>query len=93
MIKTTTGRLIVWVDRCRGCRSCQLACSFTRRGEFNPSRSCITLDRDLETERTAPMIKPLCCDLCEGEPACVDACKYGVIEFQPASERLIDVRM
>jgi carbon-monoxide dehydrogenase iron sulfur subunit len=76
------GRLVVWPERCRGCRSCQLACSFRRTGEYNPSRSCIELERDLVTEKTAPMIRALACDLCDGRPACVEACTYGALSFE-----------
>jgi len=85
-----TGHLVVRPERCRGCRSCQLACSFARANEFNPSKSCIVLERDMRTERTAPMIKVLCCDLCDGRPACVDACKYDALAFVPASDRRIE---
>lgn len=75
------GYLIVRPGLCRGCRSCQLACSFAHEGEFNPNKSYIILERDLETEKTAPLIKVLGCDLCSGDPACVRACKYGALVF------------
>ncbi len=29
------------------------------------------------------MIRPLCCDLCGGRPACADACTYGAIVYEP----------
>ena len=80
------GYLTIWPELCRGCRSCQLACSFIRTKEYNPSTSCIVLERDLDTEKTAPMIKALCCDLCGGLPACAAACSYGAITFEPARE-------
>jgi len=83
---TATGRLVIWGERCRGCRSCQLACSFAKTGEYNPAGSCISLDRDLHTERTAPMIRPLSCDLCGGTPACVGACTYEAIRYEPNQE-------
>lgn len=86
------GRLVVRPEECRGCRSCQLACSFARIGEYNPSRSCIELERDLLTEKTAPMVRTLCCDLCEGRPACADACTYGAITYEPAPEFAIHYR-
>jgi carbon-monoxide dehydrogenase iron sulfur subunit len=86
---SAAGRLVIRPERCRGCRSCQLACSFARTGEYNPSRSCVELDRDLHTEGTAPMIRPLCCDLCNGRPACADACTYGAIMYEPNGEQEI----
>jgi carbon-monoxide dehydrogenase iron sulfur subunit len=87
-----TGRLVIDPSRCRGCRSCQLACSFTKYDEYNPSRSCIDLERDLQTEKTSPLIRTLCCDLCEGHPACADACTYGAIIYEAASEFGIQYR-
>jgi len=78
----TTGHLVVRAERCRGCQSCQLACSFAKAGLFNPAKSMIVLERDVETERTAPMIKPIGCDLCGGEPVCVDACEYEAIVYE-----------
>jgi len=77
------GKLTIWPERCRGCRSCQLACSFARTKEYNPTTSCIVLERDLDREKTAPMIKSLCCDLCGGAPACAAACSYGAITYEP----------
>jgi carbon-monoxide dehydrogenase iron sulfur subunit len=71
--------LVVSVKNCRGCRSCQLVCSFSKVGVFNPAKSMIRLERDVETDHTAPMICPIGCDLCGGDPACVRACRYGCI--------------
>lgn len=72
-------RLVITVKNCRGCRSCQLACSFSKVNVFNPAKSMIRIERDIETDHTAPMICPIGCDLCEGDPACVKACRYGAI--------------
>jgi ferredoxin len=71
--------ILIVPSNCRGCRSCQLACSFAHHGVFNPSKSAIVLDRDLETAHIAPAILPLKCDLCGGNAACVEACPYDAI--------------
>jgi Fe-S-cluster-containing dehydrogenase component len=71
--------IVIFPRNCRGCRSCQLACSFARHGVFNPSKSAIVLERDVETEHTAPTILALRCHLCGGDPACVKACPYEAI--------------
>ena len=84
-------KIVIHPDRCRGCRSCQLACSFVKEGVFNPTRSHIVMERDIETEKTAPMIKPLGCDLCGGRPACVEACKYGALTYEPVGP--IEIRI
>jgi len=82
----TPEHLVVNVTKCRGCRSCQLACSFTKTKVFNPAKSMICLERDVETGHTAPMIRPIACDLCEGDPACVKACRYGAITRESQGE-------
>ena len=85
------GRLVIAAKNCRGCRSCQLACSFEKAGVFNPARSMILIERDLSTGHTAPMIKPVGCDLCGGKPACAEACKYGAISYEqgPCDEKIV----
>jgi len=84
-------RIVIHPERCRGCRSCQLACSFIKEGVFNPARSHIVLERDTVTENTAPVVKPLGCDLCGGHPACVEACKYEALTYEPIGQ--IEVRI
>lgn len=71
--------LIINASQCRGCRSCQLACSFVKTQEFNPAKSMIRMERKVQTGQAAPMILPLGCDLCNGNPACLKACTYGAI--------------
>ncbi len=82
-----TGHLVVWPERCRGCQSCRLACSFAKAGVFNPARSMIVMERDVQTERTAPMIKPIGCDLCGGKPVCADACEYEALVYEPSEDK------
>lgn len=86
---SAAGRLVIRPEECRGCRSCQLACSFVKTTQYNPSLSCIDLERDLRTEKTSPLIRTMCCDLCDGQPACADACTYGAISYEPTEESAI----
>lgn len=81
-VKEVRGMLVIQAERCRGCRSCQLACSFTKSGVFNPAKAMIVMERDLELDHAAPMIRPIGCDLCGGDPACAKACKYGAIVYE-----------
>jgi len=85
------GRLIIRPSACRGCRSCQLACSFEKTRRFNPGRSMIVMERNLADGRVAPMIKPIGCDLCGGDPACAKACRYGALTYEagPNDEKVI----
>lgn len=80
-MKKALGRLMLNALKCRGCLSCQLACSFAKYGLFNPLKSHIRIERDVETENTYPVIDSEC-DLCGGDPACAEACPYGAIEFE-----------
>jgi Fe-S-cluster-containing dehydrogenase component len=86
------GRLIIDGARCRGCRSCQLACSFARTREYSASGACIVIERDLRTEQTSPLIHMQCCDLCGGDPACASACTYGAILFDRDAPSAIEYR-
>ena len=79
--------IVIIPGNCRGCRSCQLACSFARHGVFNPSKSVIRMERDVETEHMAPVILPRSCNLCGGEPACVKACPYEAMRGDPNPSR------
>jgi electron transport protein HydN len=85
------GTLYVNPQNCRGCRSCQLACSFAKHRVFNPAKSMIILEMNLSDGQTAPMIKPIGCDLCGGDPACVKACKYAAILYEagPSKEKIV----
>ena len=79
--------IIVTPNLCRGCRSCQLACSYSRHAVFNPAKSAIVMEREVETDHTAPLILPLVCDLCGGNPACVEACPYGALTINTELDR------
>ncbi len=81
-LQESTGGLVVEPLNCRGCRSCQLACSFAKYSLFNPAKSMIVMERDVHTGHAAPMICPIGCDLCGGDPACAKACQYGAITYE-----------
>jgi carbon-monoxide dehydrogenase iron sulfur subunit len=74
--------LYINTKNCKGCRSCQLACSFAREGVFNPAKSVIRMNRDAPSGHVSPMIMPLLCDFCGGRPACLGACTYNAISLQ-----------
>ena len=69
--------LVVDVDKCTGCRQCELVCSMHNLGEFNPRRANIrvmknkTMDLHLVAWGTG-------CVLCQ---ECVAACLPGALEF------------
>jgi len=68
------------VSRCKGCRACELACSFHHSGRrsFSPAASSTRVSRDNDTAEITISIDSTC-DLCSGEeqPLCVKYCVYG----------------
>ncbi|NMA55317.1 MAG: 4Fe-4S dicluster domain-containing protein [Firmicutes bacterium] len=65
--------LLISPDRCRGCGSCELACSFKHEGEFRPAAARISVLRF-----KAGISVPLTCLQCD-EPYCMAVCKTGAI--------------
>lgn len=83
-------------DKCRGCRRCELACSYTSDGVMNPRRSGIKIKK-LELEgKDYPMINQQCYDnFCgkehpkekgKGIPLCVTTCIFGAIKLEGKGE-------
>lgn len=62
-------------EKCVGCRSCQLKCSFTNLGLFNPLKSHIEIIRDRGMWTTEIRFTDDCIMCCE----CVDYCAYGAL--------------
>jgi Fe-S-cluster-containing hydrogenase component 2 len=71
-------RINVIPERCVGCRLCELACSGSRLGVFDPVRSNITVEMEGMPELPVPIIKDTC-DACNGDPACIKVCPARVI--------------
>lgn len=66
--------LMVHPEKCIGCGTCELACSFQQEEEFNPSRSRVTVLRWLRESLSIP----LTCLQCD-DPACEKVCMVGAI--------------
>ena len=59
------------VDLCRNCSTCQMVCSLTYQGVFNPANSKIVIEADKIGYK----------DNCVGGCSlCIDYCPYGVLE-------------
>lgn len=84
-------KLIVDQAKCDGCRLCELVCSLRLCGEFNPARSAVRISKVEKRGVYVPIISPSCgllldpegvplvCDLCEGNPKCVEVCPNEAI--------------
>lgn len=67
--------IFVDYDKCHGCNSCALACSFAKTGSFNVARSNVSVIYFPEIEdRIVPVICQHCLD-----PACMDVCPARAI--------------
>ncbi|MHA1741076.1 MAG: 4Fe-4S dicluster domain-containing protein [Candidatus Thorarchaeota archaeon] len=71
--------LVIDLDRCTGCRNCELACSVRNTSTFNPRRARIQVLRDEERN----LIVPVVCLQCE-HPMCREVCPVGAIVEGPA---------
>jgi len=72
------------MDKCTGCGSCALACSFTKTGAFHPSQGCIRVLKLNESGVDAPVF----CQQCE-TPRCVEACPKGALVRRPENGILV----
>lgn len=66
--------LTISPDKCLNCRSCELICSFSKIGEFNPRESAVSV---LSYEESAISV-PVMCMQCE-DAACMKVCPVGAI--------------
>jgi carbon-monoxide dehydrogenase iron sulfur subunit len=66
-------RLLVYKDKCTGCRLCTLVCSLKHEGICNPAKSRIRVER-----QSVAVDLPIVCRQCE-KPPCVTACPYGAL--------------
>ena len=69
--------IIAHTEKCAGCLSCQLICSFTNSGLFNPLKAAIQVDL------TAGELNRISfTDDCNDCGVCVDYCHYGCLELK-----------
>lgn len=68
-------------EACRGCRICELVCSFHHKRVFSPELSSIKVSRNNRTGGNEWSIDSTC-DSCKGEihPLCVEYCVYGALK-------------
>ncbi len=66
---------------CTGCRSCEIACGFHMTGEMDPSRSCLTVEKDSSGHFEMTLHQK--CDLCPGLeiPFCLQVCQAGALRL------------
>ena len=67
-------QLMIKPEKCIGCRTCELVCSFGHDQAFNPRNANVTV---MAYEEAAINI-PVMCLQCE-EPCCLEICPVGAI--------------
>lgn len=72
---------LINTELCSGCRICELACSFHRKGVFSPELSSITISSNNRTCEIEWSISSTC-DSCgnEASPLCVKYCMHGALK-------------
>ena len=80
--------LIVDSENCTACKICELVCSFTRNGEYDPKRSYIKILRNTEMAVHIPVLQvDAPCDGCE---KCAQACPMHALKFvEPEAAALV----
>ena len=66
--------LVVNLEKCTGCRTCEMACSFMHYGEYNPTKSAVQVSIFTESAFFVPVV----CFQCK-KPFCEDVCPTGAL--------------
>lgn len=74
------------VDKCTGCRICELVCSLKNYGECNPSRARVTVVRE-ERDGLISTI-PVICQQCV-EPLCMELCPAEALGRDPKTNAVV----
>jgi anaerobic carbon-monoxide dehydrogenase iron sulfur subunit len=77
--------LIIHADKCTGCRVCELVCSMSKSGEYNPAKAYITVLRNRDLDVNIPAISESC-DCCG---KCVAWCSPQALQFVSPEEAAI----
>ena len=85
MLATATKVLRITPERCTGCLRCEIACSYTKTGQYQPAKSVIKVSPFEGHTSYAPYT----CTQC-AEGWCMTACPVGAITINVAGAK--DVR-
>lgn len=84
-------RIRITPEKCRGCRRCEVACSWNDAGPLNPRLAGIKILKLNAGESDYPVMNRECLERFCGktdprnrtarEPACVSACLFGALQI------------
>ena len=77
-------KIFHYLNKCSGCRCCELACSFHHARVFSPALSDIQVLRDNETGVIKWTINRSRCDFCLDEegPLCLEYCAFNALKIR-----------
>jgi len=79
--------LDVDIEKCVGCRTCEVACSLKNLGNSNPNRSRIRVIR-YEKRGEFHNYVPMVCQQCS-TPLCMEACPVKAISRSPETDAMV----
>jgi len=79
--------LAVDINKCTGCRMCELACTMVREKVFHPKKSRIKVHLIGIPAIPVPVYTRKC-DTCGGEPACVKYCEVEALTYSEDNPKL-----
>ncbi len=77
--------LMIHPEKCTGCRSCELACSFAKESQFRPGAARV----QAYTWEREGMSVPMMCQQCD-DAACVNVCPTGAMHYSTKIAGLVD---
>lgn len=77
--------LIISPEKCTDCRTCVMACSFSKTKSFNPQSAAVTVYNYEE----AALSVPIMCMQCE-DPSCMKVCRVDAISKDKDGTVLVD---
>jgi anaerobic carbon-monoxide dehydrogenase iron sulfur subunit len=86
--KNVSKILMISPEKCLGCRSCELACSFNKTNEFNPKHSAVSVI----TYDEAAISVPVMCMQCE-DAACIKVCPVGATKRDENGAVVVDEKI
>lgn len=66
--------LYIDINKCRGCKTCEITCSFRWEKSFSPAYSAIYIIKNEKEGKNFPVV----CQQCS-KPLCVDVCLSGAL--------------
>ena len=77
-MRVMTDKIRAIPEACRGCRICQLVCSFAWKRSYNPAQSRILIEDEDATKTVGITFT----DECNDCGICVTYCFYGALEMK-----------